>query len=223
MTIYQALQILEQGTSVYFTNLKIDGRFDNEQAMASARSSQVFYYDPLTSDEGFIFNVGLGYRSIVIYDEENGNVIVKEEFTPTQQEREECARYHVCDFWNLEDNKDIPFVRRNKPRWLIAQIADKMDEYIVKNKLPLNNPDEDEDGTCVSSFWLSEALADDPELAAKACKLRGKRLRELAGLFMERTVYIDPEADISYGEVFFIDYALSRDDIQIQIWDGYPK
>lgn len=89
MTIYQALQILEQGTSVYFTNLKIDGRFDNKQAMASARSSQVFYYDPLTSDEGFIFNVGLRYRSIVIYDEENGNVIVKEEFTPTQQEREE--------------------------------------------------------------------------------------------------------------------------------------
>ena len=89
MTIYQALQILEQGTSVYFTNLIIDGRFDNEQAMASARSSRVFYYGPLTSDEGFIFNVGLGYRSIVIYDEENGNVIVKEEFTPTQQEREE--------------------------------------------------------------------------------------------------------------------------------------
>ena len=128
----------------------------------------------------------------------------------------------MCDFWNLEDNQDIPFVRRNKPKWLIAQIADKMDEYIVKNELALSDPDE-EYGTCVSSFWLSDALADDPELAAKACKLKGKKLRELASLFIERTVFIDPEAEISYGEVFFIDFALSRDDIQVQIWDGYPK
>ena len=222
MTIYQALQILRPGTSVYFTNLKIDGRFDNERAMASSRSSQVFYYDPDTSDDGLIFNVGLRYRSIVIFDEESGNVKVKEEFTPTQQEREECARYHKCNFWSLKDNRDIPFVRRNKPRWLIAQIADKMDEYIVKNELALSDPDE-EYGTCVSSFWLSDALADEPELAAKACKLRGKKLLELAGLFLERTIYIDPEAEISYGEVFFIDFALSRDDIQVQIWDGYPK
>jgi hypothetical protein len=223
MTIYQALQILEYGRSVYFTNLKIDGRFDNERAMASERSSPVFSYHTVSFDEGAVFVSGLEYRHIVIFDEKSGNVLVKEAFTPTQQEREECARYHVCDFWNLEDNQDIPFVRRNKPKWLLAQIADKIDEYIVKNNLPLNDPDEDEDGTCVSSFWLSEALADDPELAAKAYKLRGKKLRELAGLFQERTIYIDPEAEISYGEVFFIDFGLSRDDIQIQIWDGYPK
>ena len=222
MTIFQALQILGCGRSVYFTDLKIDGRFDNERAMASARSSQSFYYDPFTSNDGLIFNVGSRYRNIVIFDEESGDVIAKEEFTPTLQEREECARYHVCDFWNLEDNQDIPFVRRNKPKTLVAKIADKMDEYIVKNKLTLNDPDE-EYGTCVSTFWLSEALADDPELAAKACKLRGKKLRELAGLFVERTVWIDPEAEIDYGEVFFIDFSTTRDDVRVEIWDGYPK
>ena len=223
MTVFRALQILGCGRSIYFTNLKIDGRFDNERAMANPHSSSpVYYYDPLTSDDGRIFSDGIRYRSIVIFDEESGEIVAKEEFTPTPQEREECARYHACDFWNLEDNRKIPFVRRNKPRRLIAQVADKMDEYIVRNHLPLSNPEE-EYGTCVSSFWLSEALADDPELAAKACRFRGKKLRELALLFQERTVYIDPEAEISYGEVFFIDFAFTRDDIQVRIWDGYPE
>ena len=220
MTIYQALHLAESGRKIYFTNLKIEGRFDNEKAMDSWKSSRLFDTDK--DDEGLIFSVGTEYENIIILDTD-GNVFVKDRFTPTPQEKEECAKYHVCDFWNLDDNQEIPFVRRRKPKDLVGKIADRIDEYIVKNDLPLNDPDEDENGQCVSSFMLADALVDDEVLAARAAKLTRGQLRTLCGMFMERTVWIDEEADFSYGEVFFLDLVRTPDGIRVEIWDGYPE
>ena len=220
MTIYQALHLTGSDRKIYFTNLKIDGRFNNEKAMAHWNSSRLFDSDK--DDEGLIFSVGTQYENIVILDAD-GTVFVKDRFTPTPQEKEECAKYYVCNFWFLEDNQDIPFVRRRKPKDLLEKIADRIDEYIVKNNLCLNDPDEDEDGQCVSSFMLTDALADDEVLAVRAAKLTRGQLRTLCGMFMERTVWIDEEAEFSYGEVFMLDMVRTPDGICVEIWDGFPK
>lgn len=220
MTIYQALRILSNGKKLYFTNLKIDGHFDNERAKESYRSSIV--YDPSHDDDGLIFSNGVRYKNIVLLNED-GSVFLKEAFTPTPKEREECAKYHVCNFYGLDDNQELPFVRRRKAKGLLERIADKMDEYIVKNNLRLSDPDEDEDGQCVSSFLLADALAGDEELSAKAEKLPRGKLRNLAGMFMERTIWIDEEADADFGEVFMIDFEKTEEGIRIDIWDGWPK
>ena len=159
--------------------------------------------------------------NIIIVDED-GSILVKEAFTPTPQEKEECARYHRCDFYSLTDNQEIPFVRRRKPKDTLEKIADKIDEYIVRHNLRLDDPDEDEYGQCVSSFMLADALADDEVLAARAAKLTGGKLRTLAGMFFNRTIWIDEEADESIGEVCFIDLARTPEGIRVDIWDGYP-
>ena len=220
MTIYQALRILAPEMKLYFTDFKIGDRFDNERAQASNRSSQV--YDPFSDDHGKIFSDGLHYKNIILL-KEDGSVFVKEEFTPTQKEREECAKYYVCDFYLLDDDYEFPFVRRHKAKGLLVRIADKMDEYIVKNKLVLSDPDEDEDGQCVSSFMLADALEGDEGLAAKAAKLSKRKMLSLAAMFMERTIWIDEEADIAYGEVFMIDLEKTGEGIRVDIWDGWPK
>lgn len=220
MTIYQALRILSPGMKLYFTDLKISDRFDHERAQASNRSS--FVYDPFSDDHGLIFSNGLHYKNIILL-KEDGSVFVKEEFTPTQNEREECAKYYVCDFYLLDDDHEFPFVRRHKAKGLLERLADKMDEYIVNNKLGLSDPDEDEDGQCVSSFMLADALEGDDDLSAKAAKLTRGKMRRLAAMFMERTVWIDEEADVAYGEVFMIDLEKTGEGIRIDIWDGWPK
>ena len=220
MTIYQALRILSPGMKLYFTDFKIGDRFDNGRAQASDRSSHV--YDPFSDDHGLIFSTGLRYKNIILL-KEDGSVFVKEEFTPTQKEREECAKYYVCDFEFLDDDYEFPFIRRHKAKGLLERIADKMDEYIVKNQLDLFDPDEDENGQCVSSFMLADALEGDEELAAKALTLSKGKMRSLAAMFMERIIWIDQEADIAYGEVFMIDLEKTASGIRIDIWDGWPK
>ena len=220
MTIYQALHIIGTDRKVYFTNLKIDGRFDNEKAIHSWKSSRLFNRD--YDDDGLIFSIGTTYDNIVVLDAD-GTVFAKDRFTPTPQEREECAKYHICDFWYLDDNQEIPFVRRRKPKDLLGKIADKIDEYIVKNGLRLNDPDEDEEGQCVSSFMLADALSDDEVLAARAAKLTRGELRKLSGMFIERTVWIDEEAGLDYGEVFLLDLVRTPEGILADIWDGWPK
>lgn len=220
MTIYQALHIIGTDRKVYFTNLKIEGRFDNEKAIDSWKSSRLFDRD--CDDDGLIFSTGTKYDNIVILDAD-GSVFVKDRFTPTPQEREECAKYHICDFWCLDDNQDIPFVRRRKPKDLLEKIADKIDEHIVKNGLCLNDFDEDENGRCVSSFMLADALSGDEVLTARAAKLTRGKLRTLSGMFYERTIWIDEEADRYYGEVFMLDLVRTPEGIRADIWDGWPK
>jgi hypothetical protein len=220
MTIYHALRLLNSDRKLYFTDLKVDGRFDNERAMNSERSSTVI--DPSGMDEGFVFNTGLFYKNIVILDKD-GSVVAKDAFTPSPKEREECARYHVCSFWDFGDNGDIPFVRRRKPKDFLGKIADRIDEYIVRNSLRLNDPDEDEDGQCVSSFMLADALKDDPVLSARAEKMTRRELRKLTGMFLERTIWIDEEANEEYGEVFILDPVRTEEGVRIDIWDGWPK
>ena len=226
MTIYQALRILDnpsaEGRKLFFTNLKVEGRFDSGRALNNARSSLLF--DPDNHDEGFIFSTGtkFGYKNIVIVDEE-GNVVAKDAFTPTPDELEECARYHQCSFYGLKDNREIPFVRRRKTKDLLEMVADKVDGYIVKKKLRLSDPDEDEDGRCISSFMLADALADDEALQARAAGLTKKQLVELASRFYERTVWIDEEAGEDYGEVFMLNLVKTKEGVRAEIWDGWPK
>ena len=219
MIIYQALRILSSGRKVCFTNRKVDGKFDLEKALNKYYCTRLF--DPDREDNGWIFSCGVTYANIIIVDE-GGNILVKEAFTPTPQEKEECARYHRCDFYSLTDNQEIPFVRRRKPKDILEKIADKIDEYIVKHDLRLDDPDEDEYGQCVSSFMLADALADDEVLAARAAKLTRGKLRTLAGMFLGRTIWIDEEADEYFGEVCFIDPVRTPAGIRIDIWDGYP-
>ena len=157
MTIYQALRILSSGRKVCFTNHKVDGKFDLEKALNKYHCTRLF--DPEREDTGRIFSYGVTCANIIIVDED-GSILVKEAFTPTPQEKEECARYHRCDFYSLTDNQEIPFVRRRKPKDTLEKIADKIDEYIVRHNLRLDDPDEDEYGQCVSSFMLADALAD---------------------------------------------------------------
>ena len=219
MTIYQALRILSSGRKVCFTNRKVDGKFDLEKSQKSFNCTG--FFDPAKEDVGWIFSYGVKFANIIIVDED-GNILVKEAFTPTPQEKEECARYHRCDFYSLTDNQEIPFVRRRKPKDTLEKIADKIDEYIVRHNLRLDDPDEDEYGQCVSSFMLADALADDEVLAARAAKLTGGKLRTLAGMFFNRTIWIDEEADEGIGEVCFIDLARTPEGIRVDIWDGYP-
>lgn len=219
MTIYQALRILSSGRKVCFTDHKVDGKFDLEKALNKYHCTRLF--DPEREDTGRIFSYGVTCANIIIVDED-GSILVKEAFTPTLQEKEECARYHRCDFYSLTDNQEIPFVRRRKPKDTLEKIADKIDEYIVRHNLRLDDPDEDEYGQCVSSFMLADALADDEVLAARAAKLTGGKLRTLAGMFFNRTIWIDEEADEGIGEVCFIDLARTPEGIRVDIWDGYP-
>ena len=225
MTIYQALSILDnhadEERKLFFTNCRIDGRFDCERVRNSYRSSRCF--DPCTDDDGLIFSTATkyDYKNIVIVDEE-GNVVAKDAFTPTPEEREECARYYQCDFYGLKDNKDIPFVRRRKTKDLLEMIADKIDEYIVRKKLRVCDPDEDVYGQCISTFMLADALADDPVLQARAAKLTKNKLIDLAAKFMERTIWIDEEAGVDYADVFMLNLYKTKEGIRAEIWDGYP-
>lgn len=233
MTLNIALRICTNtdlyplGFDVFFTNLVLGKSFNPEKARTSRRSSPVFNSKETSHEE--IFSAGLKYKNIVMIsrDEESPRVIA-EPFTPTSQEIEKCEKY-LNDKENYTfdsqtySGKGIPFVRRRKPGDLYEKLAFKVDEYIVKNRLRLCDPEEEDFGQRISSFYLADAVAGDEALEKKVEKITKRQLQALCFRFYERVIWIDEDADVEYGEVFMLDYRKGRGERAVMdIWDGYP-
>lgn len=102
--------------------------------------------------------------------------------------------------------------------------------YIIDNKVKLNDPEEDDCGQCVAEVNLSKVLE------GTNIDVKKVTVEELSCLLLNnfsvckdnKPIYDEDEDEMdekvasnSYGEIFGTDLQVYWNDVIIQIWDGY--